>query len=101
MLAARAKAVSATAAPIRKSVVDGVTLTLLSVAKTSSAVEVVDLAVRSGHHRSSMITLVLHLLRLLPVLVGGHRELALENLALRQQLAVYKRVMIRPRLRRT
>ena len=47
-----------------------------------------------------MITL-LHLLRLLPVLFGGHRQLALENLALRQQLAVYKRMMTRPRLRRT
>jgi len=37
-----------------------------------------------------MITLLLHLLRLLPFLVGGHRQLALENLALRQQLAVYR-----------
>jgi hypothetical protein len=34
-----------------------------------------------------MITLVLHVLRLLPVLCGGHRPLALENLVLRQQLA--------------
>jgi hypothetical protein len=48
-----------------------------------------------------MITLLLHLLRLLPVFLGGHRRLALENLALRQQLAVYKRLMTRPRLRRT
>src|SRR5262245_30773600 len=48
-----------------------------------------------------MITLVFHLVRLLPVLFGGHRELALENLALRQQLAVYKRRLPRPRLRRT
>ena len=69
----------------------------LSVAKTPSAGEVVDLSVRSGHHLSSMITLLLHLLRLLPVLFGGHRQLALENLALRQQLAVYKRMMTRPR----
>ena len=29
-----------------------------------------------------MITLLLYLLRLLPVLFGGHRQLALENLAL-------------------
>jgi hypothetical protein len=35
-----------------------------------------------------MITLLPHLFRLLPFLVGGHRRLALENLALRQQLAV-------------
>jgi len=46
-----------------------------------------------------VITLLLHLLRLLPFLVGGHRQLALENLALRQQLAVYKRTVPRPKLR--
>ena len=48
-----------------------------------------------------MITLLLHLLRLLPFLCGGHRQLALENLALRQQLAVYKRTTNRLRLRRS
>jgi transposase InsO family protein len=48
-----------------------------------------------------MITLLLHLLRLLPFLIGGHRQLALENLALRQQLAVYKRRLARPRPRTT
>src|SRR5882724_2318837 len=48
-----------------------------------------------------MIRLMLRLLRLLPFLVGGHRQLALENLALRQQLDVYKRTMARPPLRRT
>src|SRR5438132_4628733 len=48
-----------------------------------------------------MITLLLHLLRLLPFLFGGHRQLALENLALRQQLAVYQRTVTRPPLRRT
>ena len=46
-----------------------------------------------------MITLLLHLLRLLPILCGGHRHLALENLALRHQLVVYKRTVARPRLR--
>jgi hypothetical protein len=45
-----------------------------------------------------MITVLLHLLRLLPFLFGGHRQLALENLALRQQLAVYKRATPRIRL---
>ena len=35
-----------------------------------------------------MITTLLHLLRLFPFLCGGHRQLALENLALRHQLAV-------------
>src|SRR5256712_9532773 len=48
-----------------------------------------------------MITLLLYLLRLLPFLCGGHRQLALENLALRQQLAVYKRTTNRLRLRRS
>jgi putative transposase len=48
-----------------------------------------------------MITFLLHLLRLLPFLCGGHRQLALENLALRQQLAIYKRTVSRPKLRRS
>src|SRR5260370_16703158 len=48
-----------------------------------------------------MITLLLHLLRLFPFLFGGDRQLALENLALRQQLVVYKRTVPRPRLRTT
>src|SRR6266850_4762019 len=46
-----------------------------------------------------MIGLLLHLVRLCPFLFGGHRQLALENLSLRQQLAVYKRTAIRPKLR--
>jgi hypothetical protein len=46
-----------------------------------------------------MITTLVHLLRLFPFLCGGHRQLALENLALRQQLAVYKRTAKRPKLR--
>ena len=47
-----------------------------------------------------MITTLLHLLRLCPFRCGGHRQLALENLALRQQLTVYRRTGARPRLRR-
>jgi hypothetical protein len=46
-----------------------------------------------------VITLLLHLLRLLHSFVGSHRQLALENLALGQQLAVYKRTICRPKLR--
>jgi hypothetical protein len=42
-----------------------------------------------------------HLLRLLPFLFGGHRQLAIENLALRHQLSVYERTMTRRKLRRT
>jgi hypothetical protein len=48
-----------------------------------------------------MITPLLNLFRILPFLFGGHRQLALENLALRQQLAVYKRTVSRPPLRPT
>ncbi len=48
-----------------------------------------------------MITLLLHLLRLLPFFFGGHRQLAIENLALRHQLSVYKRTTTRPKLRPT
>ena len=45
-----------------------------------------------------MVTLLLHLLRFLPMLGGGHRQVALENLALRRQLAVYKKMVNRPKL---
>src|SRR3989442_8802550 len=48
-----------------------------------------------------MIILLIHLLRLIPFLFGGHRQLALENLALRQQLSVYKRTVNRPKLQRS
>jgi hypothetical protein len=47
-----------------------------------------------------MMSALLHL-RLCPFFYGGHRQLALENLALRQQLAVYKRTVTRPPLRRS
>jgi hypothetical protein len=47
-----------------------------------------------------MVTFLLHCRRLFPFLCGGHRQVALENLALRQQLAVYRRTVTRPRLRR-
>src|SRR5688572_28015801 len=46
-----------------------------------------------------MITTLLHLFRLFPFLCGGHRQLARENLAWRQQLTVYKRTATRPKLR--
>jgi putative transposase len=62
---------------------------------------VVDLSVQIRSQSQLVITVLLHVLRLLPFLVGGHRQLALENLALRQQLAVYKRTVTRPSLRRT
>src|SRR2546427_753959 len=45
-----------------------------------------------------MVTLLLQLLRRLPMLCGGHRQVALENLALRHQLAVVKKMVNRPKL---
>src|SRR5260370_10526284 len=48
-----------------------------------------------------MITLLFHLLRLFLFLFDGHRLLALENLALRQQVAVYKKTVTRPKVRRS
>src|SRR5437867_6356206 len=48
-----------------------------------------------------MITLLFHLFRLFPFLCGGHWQLALENLALRKQLAIYSRAAARPKLRRS
>src|SRR6266436_5810044 len=48
-----------------------------------------------------MVTLLLRLLRLLPLLCGAHRYVALENLALRHQLAVYKNTVARPKVRRS
>src|SRR6267378_2538371 len=75
-------------------------LLYLSFAKTPSGEQVVDLSALI-EDPSAMIILLLHLLRLLPFLCGGHRQLALENLALRQQLAVYKRTANRPKLHRS
>jgi hypothetical protein len=72
----------------------------LSFAKTPSAGQVVDLSALIRREWPSHDHHVLHLLRLFPFLCGGHRQLALENLALRQQLTVYRRTVARPRLRR-
>src|SRR5262245_7397581 len=71
----------------------------LSFAKTPSVRQVIDLSAPGQPQSRVVTTLLLHVLRLLPFLVGGHRQLALENLALRQQLTVYKRTLPRPKLR--
>jgi len=55
----------------------------------------------SRENLGSMITLLLYLLRLLPFLCGGDRQLTLKNLALRQHLAVYEPTVARPTLRAT
>jgi transposase len=53
----------------------------LSFAKTPSGGQVVDLSALIRKNPSPVIILMLHLLRLLPVRCGSHRQLALENLA--------------------
>ena len=49
--------------------------------------------------RSLMPAALLVVLRSFALICGGHRAVALENLALRQQLAVFKRTVQRPPLR--
>jgi putative transposase len=49
--------------------------------------------------RSLMPAALLVVLRSLALICGGHRAVALENLAIRQQLAVFKRTVPRPPLR--
>src|SRR5258707_5521757 len=46
-----------------------------------------------------MLAALVVALRSLTLICGGHRAVALENLALRQQLAVFKRTVRRPQLR--
>src|SRR4029453_14946807 len=46
-----------------------------------------------------MVTWIIDVVRLLIVLAGRHRTLALENLALRQQLALYRRTRPKPTMR--
>jgi hypothetical protein len=61
----------------------------VSFGKTPSGGAAVDLSPLICENPSSMFTLLLHLLRLLPFLCGGHRQPVLEKLALPPQLAVY------------
>ena len=48
-----------------------------------------------------MLTTLMVLLRSFRLICGGHRATVLENLALRQQLAVLTRTVKRPQLRST
>jgi putative transposase len=47
-----------------------------------------------------MLTSILHCFRLFFLIFSGHRTMVLENMALRQQLEIYKRKSKRPRLSR-
>jgi len=69
----------------------------LSFAKTPSGGQAVDLSALIRKESEPDDHLLLHV----PFLCGGHRQLALENLALRHQLAVYERTATRPKLRTT
>src|SRR5258708_39181196 len=60
----------------------------------------VDFLVRSTRG-SRMLTALMVLLRSIGLICGGHRAIVLENLALRQQLAVLTRTVKRPQLRST
>ena len=53
-----------------------------------------------GETGSPMLATLVVALRSLALICGGQRAVALENLALRQQLAVFKRTVTRPQLRR-
>jgi hypothetical protein len=46
-----------------------------------------------------MLAVLLVMLRSLALICSGHRAVALENVALRQQLAVFRRTARRPQLR--
>ena len=46
-----------------------------------------------------MVAWIIRVVRLLNVLASQHRSLALENLALRQQLAIYRRTRPKPMMR--
>jgi hypothetical protein len=46
-----------------------------------------------------MLAALVVVLRSLALICGGHRAVALENLALRQRLAVFRRTVKRPPLR--
>jgi len=63
-------------------------------------IEVIAFPRGSGHNRRTMLAAILYLSRVLLLIFGGHRAVALENLALRQQPAIYKRKSKRPRLAR-
>src|ERR1700681_2925284 len=71
-----------------------------SLANTWAPISPVDFLVKSTRG-SPMLTALMVLLRSIGLICGGHRAVVLENLALRQQLAVLTRTVKRPQLRST
>jgi hypothetical protein len=72
----------------------------VSVANTWAPISPIDFLVKSTRG-SRMLTALIVLLRSIGLICGGHRAVVLENLALRQQLAVLTRTVKRPQLRST
>jgi hypothetical protein len=72
----------------------------LSLANTWATISPVDFLVRSTRG-SRMPTALIVLLRSIGLICGGHRAVVLDNLALRQQLALLTRTVKRPPLRLT
>jgi hypothetical protein len=82
--------------PRRRSHVGG----RLSFAKTGAPISPIDFPVGSTRG-SRMLTALIVLLRSIGLICRGHRATALEDLALRQQVAVLRRTVTRPHLRST
>jgi len=80
----------------------GLTSTLLTpvLRQNPGRVDTVDFLCLGTRHFPGMILMILRLLSLIPTTLRHRSDLALENLALRQQLAVLNRRRRRPRLRK-
>ena len=66
-----------------------------------SRVETIDIPQPNTRHSPVMVLTILRLVSLIPIALRLRSDLALENLALRQQLTILKRQLRRPRLRRS
>src|SRR5207302_7078583 len=72
----------------------------LSFAKTSRKTQAVDSPVGRPHSSLLMLNAIFRSIRFIILVLSGHQHVALENAALRQQLAICQRDRKRPRLRR-
>src|SRR5207244_9754149 len=55
----------------------------------------------SRHTSGVMLNAILSLFRMIFLTLGGYEQVALENLALREQLAIFQRSVRRPKIRTT
>ena len=72
----------------------------VSFAKTPAPLIPVDFLCVGTRHLPGIILMILRLLSLIPTTLRHRSDLALENLVLRQQLAVFNRRRRRPKLRK-